>query len=77
MGNNLKTVTVKDNTCLLYTSTENAEERTVKGKKANVIVYTCPVLQLNRNIEDVYKRQMLNHSNTQGGRIKNYRLFFI
>lgn len=33
--------------------TENAEERTVKGKKANVIVYTCPVLQLNRNIEKV------------------------
>lgn len=33
--------------------TENAEERTVKGKKANVIVYTCPVLQLNRKIEKV------------------------
>ena len=33
--------------------TENAEQRTVKGKKANVIVYTCPVLQLNRNIEKV------------------------
>ncbi|HEN2591717.1 TPA: DUF4366 domain-containing protein [Streptococcus agalactiae] len=33
--------------------TENAEERTVKGKKANVIVYTCPVLQINRKIEKV------------------------
>ena len=33
--------------------TEKAEERTIKGKKANVIVYTCPVLQLNRNIEKV------------------------
>ncbi|RXV99598.1 CD1107 family mobile element protein [Enterococcus faecalis] len=33
--------------------TEKEEERTVQGKKANIMVYTCPVLQLNRNIEKV------------------------
>ncbi|HDX1004920.1 TPA: DUF4366 domain-containing protein [Pasteurella multocida] len=33
--------------------TEKKEERIVKEKKVNVIVYTCPVLQLNRNIEKV------------------------